>query len=75
MRRWVVGFELHHKLLLSVHQPALSAGYGRMTINEWAVFVGHAAESGEHPDRTGSDLPSANGVSTRIKLRGLSMTV
>ena len=47
MRRWVVGFELHHKLLLSVHQPALSAGYGRMTINEWAVFVGHAAESGD----------------------------
>ena len=47
MRRWVVGFELHHKLLLSVHQPALSARLGRMTINEWAVLVGHAAELGD----------------------------
>ena len=52
MRRWVVGFELHHKLLLSVHQPALSARLGRMTINEGAVLVGHAVESGEHPDQT-----------------------
>ena len=54
MRRWVVGFELHHKLLLSVHQPAFTAGFRRMAINEGAVLVGHAAESGEHPDQTGS---------------------
>ena len=49
MRRWVVGFELHlhHKLLLSVHQPALSAGFRRMAINEWTVLVGHAADSGD----------------------------
>ena len=47
MRRWVVGFEMHHQLLLSVHQPALSAGFRRMTINERAVLVGHAGESGD----------------------------
>ena len=47
MRRWVVGFELHDQLLLSVHQPALSAGFRRMTINEGEVLAGHAAESGE----------------------------
>ena len=47
MSRWVVGFELHHQLLLGVHQPALSAGYGRMAINEWTVLVGHDAESGD----------------------------
>ena len=53
MRRWGVGLELHHQLLLSVHQPAPSAGFWRMTINERAVLVGHGAESGEHPDQTG----------------------
>ena len=47
MRQWGVGFELHDQLLLSVHQPALTARLGRMTINEWAVLVGHAAESGD----------------------------
>ena len=47
MRRWVVGLELNDQLLLSVHQPALSAGFRRMAINEWAVLVGHAAESGD----------------------------
>ena len=52
MRRWVVGFGLHHQLLLSVHQPAFTAGLGRMTINEWEVLIGHTAESGEHPDQT-----------------------
>ena len=47
MRRWVVGFELHHKLLLSVHQPAFTAGFRQMAINEGAVLVGHAADSGD----------------------------
>ena len=47
MSGWVVGFELHDQLLLSVHQPALSAGFRRMTINEGAVLVGHATESGD----------------------------
>ena len=47
MSGWVVGFELNDQLLLSVHQPTLSAGFGRMTVNEWAVLVGHAAESGD----------------------------
>ena len=47
MRRWVVGFELHHQLLLSVYQPVLSAGLGRMTIDEWEVLIGHTADSGD----------------------------
>ena len=58
MRRWVVGFELHHKLLLSVHQLALSAVFRRMAINEGAVLVGHAAIlAAPGSKRTAEQLP------------------
>ena len=40
MRRWVVGFELHHQLLLSVHQTAFTARLQRMTVDKGRTLLG-----------------------------------